>query len=317
MTDAHANPEVDGELAHIIPISPDDIDRELAVRAYTGTSWVPDQRADQLREGYVEHMTGVLSDLQSLADTQEKRALLAEEFARFKGEYLKRLHAWLSARSRCVSPFIVGPAKFAFKANERRMNAEYRKLRDLTEWEERALRSIRKRLQPEKSPVSSDDPDAIRKLRHKLAELERQREYMKQINREYRKVRGDVDAMECSDKTRATIRSVRGDMPAENRRPFEDWQLRNLGAQIRRLRQRIAELESQRNDVTTEIMVGDVRIVDDVEANRLRIYFPSKPSSEIRARLKSRGFRWAPSVGAWQRKRSRAAIEAAMNCVAD
>lgn len=35
-------------------------------------------------------------------------------------------------------------------------------------------------------------------------------------------------------------------------------------------------------------------------ANRLRIYYPDKPDAETRTRLKRAGFRWAPSVGAWQ-----------------
>jgi hypothetical protein len=41
-----------------------------------------------------------------------------------------------------------------------------------------------------------------------------------------------------------------------------------------------------------------------VEEHRLQIEFPGKPEAAIITRLKQRGFRWAPSVGAWQRQRS-------------
>lgn len=36
--------------------------------------------------------------------------------------------------------------------------------------------------------------------------------------------------------------------------------------------------------------------------NRLRLYFDEKPSEEQRSKLKCNGFKWAPSVGAWQRQ---------------
>ena len=38
------------------------------------------------------------------------------------------------------------------------------------------------------------------------------------------------------------------------------------------------------------------------EDNRLQVFFDGKPDADTRAELKSNGFRWAPSVGAWQRQ---------------
>ena len=42
-----------------------------------------------------------------------------------------------------------------------------------------------------------------------------------------------------------------------------------------------------------------------VEANRdqgrLQVFFDGKPEADARQQLKEHGFRWAPSVGAWQR----------------
>ena len=47
--------------------------------------------------------------------------------------------------------------------------------------------------------------------------------------------------------------------------------------------------------------------------NRLQVFFDGKPDEATRAELKSNGFRWAPSVGAWQRQLNGNAFYAANN----
>ena len=85
----------------------------------------------------------------------------------------------------------------------------------------------------------------------------------------------------------------------------------NNSANIRRMKDRLAGIEKRRDMDTTEITVGDVRIVDNVELNRLQMFFPGKPSDEVRHELKHSGFRWSPREGAWQRHRSNWAIREA------
>ena len=123
--------------------------------------------------------------------------------------------------------------------------------------------------------ISSDDPDAVAKLREELVALE---------------------AAHVIDKVRnkATPGSVPG------------YRLTNRSANMRRIRGRIADLEKRAADVTTEREIGGARVVDDVEANRLRIYFANdaRPTSEQLEGLKGHGFRWTPSEGCWQRHRS-------------
>ena len=80
---------------------------------------------------------------------------------------------------------------------------------------------------------------------------------------------------------------------------------------MRRLRQRIEEVSRTQN---TEYVGWDFpggHVEADKEDNRLRLYFDEKPTEEQRSKLKFNGFKWAPSVGAWQRQLNDNAIYAA------
>ena len=66
-----------------------------------------------------------------------------------------------------------------------------------------------------------------------------------------------------------------------------------------------------------------IRVMTGVDARtRLsfegeQVFFDGKPDADTRAELKSSGFRWAPSVGAWQRQLTDNAIRAAdrLECI--
>ena len=53
------------------------------------------------------------------------------------------------------------------------------------------------------------------------------------------------------------------------------------------------------------------------DCNRLQIFFDGKPDEGAREELKANGFRWAPSVGAWQRQLNMNAYRAAehISCI--
>lgn len=160
--------------------------------------------------------------------------------------------------------------------------------------------------------ISSDDPEALKLLRFKLADMERRRETMKTINAAWRKAkRPNSDDLEGWEKVReiaklskhmtATLRVGVGNGP-KAWQPFERYQLSNLGGNIKNVKDRIKRLEAEATAEHKETEHDGFTVVENVDENRVQIIFPGKPNAETRTLLKCNGFRWAPSQGAWQRQ---------------
>lgn len=155
--------------------------------------------------------------------------------------------------------------------------------------------------------ISSDDPEAVQKLKKKLAGLVEFQENMKAANK-------IVKAKKLSDdeKIEKLIESGYKDADAREllkpdfcgRVGFASYSLSNNNAEIRRVKKRIEDLEAVQDDETTEREVAGVTVVDNVEENRVQLFFPGKPSQEVRTALKQNGFRWSRYNGCWQAYRS-------------
>lgn len=164
-----------------------------------------------------------------------------------------------------------------------------------------------------KGGISSDDPEALAKLREKLAGMRERQATMKQVNKVYRafKKKGEAAFEDCglSDKLIQTIRTWKPDYAFE-KAPIQPWAFQNLNQNIKRVEKRIEQLEARQDAETKFEKVGDVWIVENTEANRVQIYFPDKPDADTRTMLKRHGFRWSPRAewespdgwesGAWQ-----------------
>lgn len=152
--------------------------------------------------------------------------------------------------------------------------------------------------------ISSDDPDAVRKLREKLAELEKLQEWMKQANaliRKHKTPERQMPAlMEELGMSEAEARELLTPSWA-NTVGFMPFQLQNNNANIRRVRHRIQQLEQAAQNVTVEQECGSYTYREDAEENRVMFLFDGKPEPEVRALLKSHGFKWSPTRGAWVR----------------
>lgn len=166
-----------------------------------------------------------------------------------------------------------------------------------------------------KAGISSDDPEAVDKLKEKLAAMEAKRDHMKEVNRLFRK--GDADGLKAMGIDLEALQKRTQGLPSFDRQPYAKFELTNLGARIRDAQKRIEALEALavRPEMAPIIGKGTVagepvefEAIEDKEDNRLRITFSTgKPPEEIRTFLKARGFRFAPTTKSWQRQISNAA----------
>ena len=145
--------------------------------------------------------------------------------------------------------------------------------------------------------IFSDDPAAIEKLEDKIARLEERQRLMVEANKLVRKNdREGLAELGFSDGSIELLFTP----DFAGRIGFADYQLTNNSANIRRLKERVKKLVKHSEDETTEKRIGAVTIVDNVEDNRIQMFFTGKPREAIRTELKSHGFRWSPTNGCWQ-----------------
>ncbi len=158
--------------------------------------------------------------------------------------------------------------------------------------------------------IYSDDPKAIDRLSEQLDSLKAVQEFMKSANRCIKKK--DQEAFLKLPNASEKLWEKLNTPDCFNSVGFASYKLSNNSANIRRIEQRIAQLKKYESRQEIDKTVNGIRIYENREANRLQVYFNSKPSPEIRQRLKKRGFRWSPSESAWQRHISNDAYHSAL-----
>nr|BCT99718.1 ArdC protein [uncultured bacterium] len=158
--------------------------------------------------------------------------------------------------------------------------------------------------------ISSDDPDAVKKLRAELASAEKSQELMKAANKAIRANKTpetQTAALVALGFTEAqAVEAIKPDFA--RRVGFPAYALSNNNANMARIKGRIAELEkrSQRADVE---QAGDgFTYREDTTENRVMFIFDGKPDEATRAILKREAFKWSPSRGAWVRQLNNAGI---------
>lgn len=160
--------------------------------------------------------------------------------------------------------------------------------------------------------ISADDPDAVVKLKEKLSGMQIERAAMKNANALYRKTKGTQAEKAAAVRASGLLTDAQWADYLTTLRVcpyqvakclFPSYAITNLGANIRRVEQRIEQLTVIVPEAP-DIEGPGYRIVDNAEENRTQIKFQAIPIETVRTELKQSGFRWSPSEKAWQRQRS-------------
>jgi hypothetical protein len=239
-----------------------------------------------------------------------------EKIDRLVNTYARRLAENINNRNiieyRVPSVMISGAGNFPVRRKQKQNEA-----RDKNSKERREIQGLLDKIQSTgMGGISADDPDVIQKLQSRLEELQKSHETMKATNAYYRKHK----TLEgCPNLTPETIKALNEVMAKYKHHtlPFESYTLSNNNASIKRLQDRIEEVNRKNKSEYAgwDFDGGNVKV--NKCDNRLQIFFDSKPDEDVRSELKSNGFRWSPKAGAWQRQLTNNALHSAkrMKCI--
>jgi hypothetical protein len=272
--------------------------RRLAHSAHSDTSFSPERRAEAIIKDYTEELNGDRQTIEEAAPAdfpiEEKEAIQT----RYRLKYESLLSAWLQSRTGLASAFVTGPSNFPAARMEKRSRWADNHYEHFRTWRLRALKAIVKGLKPK--------GDELENTRQKLQNRLRWQRIMVAANKIIRNRNPDMkDKLTGLGYTAGQIEQLLTPDWAD-RRGFKPYQLSNNGAEVRRLRQRVARLEEKKKQAetigTTSEEIKGVLLVQNYEADRVQLLFPAKPERDMIALFKQNGFKWAPSAGAWQRK---------------
>lgn len=285
------------------------INEDLARRAKEMVSF------DDYRPGTATNRyRSMVDEAAKVAEEQKKKTdpMFHEKIDELLDTYARKLadnlNQHYSIQTRCPSVMVAGGSNFPVAKKQKQNAAADRNMEEFSE-----IQGIVSKIKSVgMGGISADDPQAVEKLRAKLAKLEEMQATMKAVNAYYRK-HGTLDG--CEDVSPSVLEQLKAAMQNPWRtdpKPFPSYQLSNNNATIRSTKARIEELEKKRTEAAPEgwtFYGGEVVI--NTELNRLQIVFDERPDYGLKEELKRHGFRWAPSQGAWQRQLTDNAITAA------
>lgn len=163
-----------------------------------------------------------------------------------------------------------------------------------------------------------DDENCVQKLEAKIEKLTDLQEKMKAANKIVKnKNLADIEKIDKLKEIGFSERDAVSCMTPNyiGEIGFPSWQLSNNNAVIRNAKQHLEKAIKFKTTENCEYEIGDVRVVENYEENRLQLFFPGKPDNDTRGKLKHNGFRWSPSNSCWQSYLNRYQIDRAKSII--
>ena len=261
--------------------------KEQAKRAFSWTSFSPEVRGEQTINEFSADANGFLASI------PQKHHYWASE------KYERLFAKWLSAKSRTFSVMITGASGFNNSRHEKANNRERAAYNELTEWRDRMEKRLNR---PDKLSID----DEYMATEQRLESMKEIHESMKSINKILQSKKTVTE--EKIDEIVALNYTV--EQATELCKPdrygrygFPSCQLTNSNARIKGAEEKFEKLKKRldsRQVEATEYEINGIRIVENVEADRLQMFFEGIPETTIRDELKKNGFRWSPFNKCWQ-----------------
>lgn len=228
----------------------------------------------------------------------ERAYRLAERYSKKMAEYYNKES---SIGMMCPSVLISGAGNFPTKKKERQV-AAWQRNHEFYEYVQGLLGKIENILYG-REIIKSDDERAIEKLEEKLDDLKGLQERMKAANKAIRMKDTETgnDILREMGYSEKAIKELR-EPDYIGRSGYPSYLLTNNNANIHRVEERLNRLKAVKEKGSSEQEYETFKVVENTEAMRYQIIFEGKPDAETRTFLKSNGFKWAPSHGAWQRQ---------------
>lgn len=121
---------------------------KAAINAHRGTSFSPEDRGHRMIKDYEEVLQGDLNQI-SEASSEVKET--------YKARFIKYLNAYISARSRIISPMISGPSNFPTRRMQKYNGWEDNAYKAFDNYRTIALAGIKKQIQRDKPEEQKQD----------------------------------------------------------------------------------------------------------------------------------------------------------------
>ena len=219
--------------------------------------------------------------------------------AEYEAKYLNKWREWLAALSRCYSVLVTGPARFNIRRHEKMNDYERAAKQRLQDWSEKVVKRINRQ-------ERLTGWQEVERLQSKLDTLTELHDKMKAANKivrskkmsEEEQIDGLV-ALGLNEKQAVEILK-----PTERWQSvgFPTYQLQNNLAKIKDTQAAIERHKAMAEAEDKEIKFNGGRVVVCNSDERMRFYFDTIPSVEVRNLMKRNAFKWSPKNGAWQRQ---------------
>lgn len=219
--------------------------------------------------------------------------------AEYEAKYLQKWREWLAALSRCYSVLVTGPARFNSRRHERMNDYERAARQRLEEWREKVVKRINRQ---ERLTGWAE----IERLQEKVDTLTCLQETMKAANKVCRSTKlsevekvDELVALGIKEQDAVTLLHPTQSWQSVG---FATYQLQNNLAKIKATQAAIERHKAMADADDKEIEFNGGRVVVCNSDERMRFYFDSIPTVEVRNLMKRNAFKWSPKNGAWQRQ---------------